>query len=347
MKNKTTIFALFLFISASLMFYVFYPSDAENKQNQNQIVEKVNKNKNRKPKFFKDIVSASKTQDHEVEIKKPQFVVLNEEPKKTVRSCKSSLDKPFVNFDLEDEEVVACWNFIMSEYQNSLLGMMLHDCNNGLDHDVCDMIPFFMKIMVTALDPELENKDVQDLSDFVLASRIVWNINVNNQEIPPENLDKIVQYSDELIDRDPDVFDAYKAKALALFLKEYMHQDQSVEIDLEKTFDDIDTFEHDDSQIDELIMVRHALNGNLDAVEDVALSLLDKNPDDYLGAYYMAAVEWKEGNKDEAMRWLEEAREMAPNNTRVKDSLSKIQNAKVGDAIFSLNMNVKFEGVNE
>lgn len=346
MKNKSIVFFLLFAIVLGAVVYSFRSSNTNDSLIIQKNPTKNNNKKSKKPKLFKDIVDHSQKKNDS----KPHHLIkgVTNPFQKNLDTCETSLTKDFANIDFQDDVLQTCLHFIDEQFGKSSLSSMLQYCRNSQDkNEVCDMIPVFVKIMTTALDSNYENVDVQDLDEIVLASRIIWSIVGYGSPIPLKNLDNVVLYSDEMIRRDPDIYDAYKAKALALFLKEYMHKDKTVAEDIENVFDEIDLFDHNDSQINEMIMVRYLLDKDIDSAEEVALSLLKDDPENYVGAYFMAAVEWRDGQREKARDWLNKALDLSPENVRVLDSLKKIDDAELEDSIFTFNLNVKFEGLND
>ena len=183
-----------------------------------------------------------------------------------------------------------------------------------------------------------KNTDYKNQTEEVLLNRIMAGFVTKKQT--PENVDKLIQMTDALIENDPNSYPASKARASLLFLKQanFNTGDQTL---IDEALDRCANLNPDDLEIQESRIALPAVFGNPTEMDRRAKELLKVNPENPVALYFNAGALWQAGNAKEAIATLEKVVKIAPGVARYSATLENIRKAKPREkGLFSISMSV-------
>ena len=160
----------------------------------------------------------------------------------------------------------------------------------------------------------------------------------------PEARARAMSMVDVLIEKEPDLYAGYKARAVLSFLEP--GPDGKPNPDSPRflaAFDSCREFGVNDPELDEVAFLRHAVRENSEAMLDEARQVLAENPRSAIGHYYLASEAFKAGRREEAIKLLRTASELAPSDERIKQTLAKAATAAANEKIFQSKLTVSFD----
>lgn len=169
--------------------------------------------------------------------------------------------------------------------------------------------------------------DLQQLTDEVIT-------NLKKKNVTEDELKRTIAVSEELINRDPSLYTAYKTKLLSLIkLETQFGQDVPVE-DYEELYDEMLSFDGVNAVDEMLAEVRTAATGevevdsaelqgidqdlihipflrfsalnDVESLADISEEYIESFPDSYIGYLYLAEALWRDGDQVEATAVLQD-----------------------------------------
>ena len=181
--------------------------------------------------------------------------------------------------------------------------------------------------------PDLQNIEthgIEQMTTEELAQSLTRYF--NSTPIPtPAALNDVIKIADEMIDRNPDAYGAYKAKLISLVMREAKYNVPIDENEYQSLIEDMLRFrDYDESfslqeqnpdqntalvETDETLdpdliripFLRIMLRGDYAALMNEAEDYMDQNPTSPFGYYFMAQGQWRTGQRDEALNTLQAA----------------------------------------
>jgi hypothetical protein len=257
------------------------------------------------------------------------------------------MDLNLENFlELKKLDATSCIKSLDQQIQNPELKSQIEICLKETifkPNTQCNGWLFMLRALAINLIYDSENFDNYDSN--ILINKIVGSfMQMNNPSLAM--IKNNIAMSDILISRDPNLYPAYKAKLMNLFLQELIHGKINLQNELVETWESMSQFALDEEVQDFPLLREFIKNQNNSAdLNQYIGDYLIQNPKSVKAHYFKAGIEWKSGNKKSAINWLNQAHQLDTNNRDVNYTLELIENANNGDAIFRITMGLNFSQI--
>ncbi|MFZ4714309.1 MAG: tetratricopeptide repeat protein [Bacteriovoracaceae bacterium] len=205
--------------------------------------------------------------------------------------------------------------------------------------DSCSSLIAFLRAYL--LTKEAGEKSLKERELPELIGELMWNF-IQSPTPKLADLDRNLKIADELIDRDPSMYDAYKAKMVNLFVKEMNHK-ANVDEEFDRTVEGLKSLSEDDPEVESLPFIRQISKGNWKGVDEWADDRMNSNPEDYRGFYAKSAYYWQNKNADEAIRYMNRAVRLNPQDGDLRKTLQGLQSRDYNLQHYQMKMGFKFD----
>lgn len=183
--------------------------------------------------------------------------------------------------------------------------------------------------------------DPRSLSSSVLMNKILAQFSGATQPMPPESIDRAVALTDALIEKEPQLASAYKARMTLLMMR--IESNPEAFEDFRRATERYAAFSPADPDLIEARMTAFKMAKDEEGFQRYAQELLQNYPQLPAAQYLQASMLWHEGKRAETIATLEKAIALDPKQQRFKDSLKKARTAKPGEPIFSSSVSFAFD----
>jgi tetratricopeptide (TPR) repeat protein len=207
-----------------------------------------------------------------------------------------------------------------------------------------------------------DQEKLADVETSTLANILTRNM-TSLKSADAAQLDQSVAIANEIIRREPDAYGAYKAKAVAMILKEVRFKAEMDEDDFAQTMAEMASFEsYDpafslreeilgdstdmttassrDPDIARLPFLRQMALGDYEVLMAEAEDYIDEFPDSPTGYQFLAQGLWRTGEKAEALQALRRGMDQDADNSLLLDLFEKVAERPAVDYLSEIRMEI-------
>jgi tetratricopeptide (TPR) repeat protein len=240
----------------------------------------------------------------------------------------------------EEQKVFAANNLVF--HKMNCAAAMRDDTENGLkQREECLRFLAFYRAHIIDLATGRNEEDIKNYDAATLMNKILAFFSSGMMD--PKQAKYALKLVEALIAKEPDLYSAYKAKATILFINAVGNGGTLDNEAFEQTVRECNSFNTGDPELDEVQLMKAAV-ANAENLAEQIQAFIEANPDSAVGKYYSASSVWKQGDKAGAIRILEDALKIEPENERFKETLAKLQaSAPKTEHLFESKLSVRFD----
>ena len=198
--------------------------------------------------------------------------------------------------------------------------------------------------------PELANQLYGGFVDMKNASR--------------EDVERSLQVADALIERNPDMYAAHKAKLMALMLKELKFGEEVDPGVYNETYNQLLSFEQRgandpvaeerqdslgadgesaelsavDRDLVHLPFLRFEAKGDYEAVSELAQEYVQSYPNSYVGYYYLADATWRQGDEEQAVSLFRRGLRNSVSEEAAREMLARLRSQDPLERLYRMKL---------